>query len=57
MMFFFSSFFWGKHGETANPIFFWGELDILGNIGFGWFWEIFLWGAAMLITSWSYQMS
>ena len=35
---FFSSFFWGKHGETANPIFFGGNLTFWGTLvldGFG----------------------
>ena len=55
--FFFQVFFWGKTWGNRWPHFFLGgELDILGNIGFGWFWDFFG-GAAILITSWSYQMS
>ena len=35
MMFFFQFFFGENMGKPL------GELDILGNIGFGWFWEFF----------------
>ena len=52
MMFFFFNFFLGKTWGNR-----WGNLTFWGTLVLDGFGSFFLWGAAMLITSWSYQMS
>jgi len=49
---FFFNFFLGKTWGNR-----WGNLTFWGTLVLDGFGSFFLWGAAMLITSWSYQMS